>query len=233
LEINVAPGKSADSAQVVLLIDGRDLLAWRGNQGFGPEELLHTGNPLIPTDPPRRVALYLCACGVPGCGTIACVISESAGVVHWSRFRDFVGVNHPLDMSIPDDAGRPVGLPDLAFDAAQYAAEVERATTDRSWETRRLRIVRLLKERLAERPERWQQLGIEFRSLWLWDEENEIFAVNLRRAGDQLLIGVRAPQAVDEDTAVNAMAAEVLGGDERKWSVIYDQRQPSLPADPP
>jgi hypothetical protein len=34
-------------------------------------------------------------------------------------------------MSTPDDDGRPVGLPDLAFNLAQYRAEVERATTDR------------------------------------------------------------------------------------------------------
>jgi hypothetical protein len=62
-------------------------------------------------------------------------------------------------------------------------------------------------------------------------EENDIYAVNLRRDGDQLLIGVPAPQGADEETVVNAMAAEVLPGDERNWYVIYDQRQPDPPVD--
>jgi hypothetical protein len=143
-----------------------------------------------------------------------------------------VGLNHPLDTSISDHDGRPMELPDLAFDAAQYRAEVERAKTDRSWETHRLRLGRLLKERLAARPERWRQLGVEFRSVWLWDEETNVYAVILRRRGDQLLIGVRAPEADDEETVVTTMAGELLAGDERNWFVIYDQRQPSPPTNP-
>jgi|GEM_PF-4996946 len=232
LEIQVLPGRSVDHPRVVLLVDGQDFLAWRGDRGFGPESLLHRGDPLTPTDPPRRVALYLCGCGEAGCGTTACRISESKGIVRWSGFRSFVGLNHPLDASLADEDGRPADLPDLAFDAAEYRAEVERAKADRSWETRRRRRARLLNERLAERPERWDELGVEFRSVWLWDDENEVYAVNLQRQGDQLLIGVRTQLGADDDTVLNAMTAEVLAGDEQTWFVIYDQRRPSPPAHP-
>ncbi len=44
--------------------------------------------------------------------------------------------------------GKPWDLPDLHFDPEQYIAEVTRASRDRSWETRRRRTARLLRERL-------------------------------------------------------------------------------------
>lgn len=233
LEIRVVPGESADHPQAVLLVDGEDVLAGNGHRGFDPERLLHKGDPLVPVSSPRRVVLYHCGCGVAGCSGRACVISESDGVVRWSGFRLFVGLDYPLDDSLADEEGRPDDLPDIAFEAAQYRAEVERAKADRSWETRRRRLARLLTERLAAEPGRWDQLGFEFRSAWLWGDEEEIYAINLRRQGNQLLIGVRAEPGPDEEAVVNAMATRVLSGDERTWFVIYDQRHPSLPADPP
>jgi hypothetical protein len=233
LEIQVVPAESAHRPRVVLLVDGQDVLAEQGHQGFGPESLLHRGDPLTPVSPPRRVVLYHCGCGVAGCSGRACVISESDGIVRWSGFRRFVGLGHPLDDTIADEHGRTDDLPDLAFDAAQYRAEVERAKNDRSWETPRRRLARLLTERLAAETRRWNDLGFEFGSVWLWSDEEEIYAVNLRRHGDQLLIGIRAEPGTDEAAVVSAMAADVLCGDERTWFVIYDQRRPSLPVDPP
>jgi hypothetical protein len=144
-----------------------------------------------------------------------------------------VGLDYPLDDTMADEDGRPDDLPDLAFDSVQYRAEVERAKDDRSWETRRRRLARLLTERLAVEPQRWDELGFEFRSAWLWSDDEEIYAINLRRQGDQLLIGLRAGPGPDEEAVVNAMAANVLAGNEHTWFVIYDQRRPSLPADPP
>ena len=232
LEIRVVPGESPDDPQVVLLIGGRDLLSGDGHRGFGPESLLHRGDPLTPASPPRRVVLYHCGCGVAGCSGRACTISESYGVVRWSGFRRFVGLDHPLDQTLSDEHGRPDHLPDIAFAAAQYRAEVARAKQDRSWETRRRRLARLLTTRLAAETDRWAELGVEFRSAWLWGDDEETYAINLRRQGDQLLIAIRAEQSPDDEAVVNAMATHVLAGDERTWSVIYDQRRPSLPPDP-
>jgi len=227
------PGESVDHPQVVLLVDGRDVLADDGHRGFGPESILHRGDPLVPVSPPRRVVLYHCGCGVAGCSGRACVISESDGVVCWSGFRRFVGLDYPLDATLADEDGRPDDLPGFAFDATQYRAEVKRAKEDRSWETRRRRLARLLTERLAGEPKRWDELGFEFRSAWLWGDDEQVYALNLSRQGDQLLIGLRAEPGADEESIVNAMAAKVLSGDEHTWFVIYDQRRPSLPADPP
>ncbi len=147
---------------------------------------------------PRRVVLYHCGCGVAGCSGRACVISASDGVVRWSRFRRFVGLDHPLDDTIADEHGQPDDLLDLAFDAVQYRGEVERAKADRSWETRRRRLARLLTDRLPADPERWNELGFEFHSAWLWGDDQEIYAINLSRQDDQLLIGVRADPGSDE-----------------------------------
>ncbi len=44
--------------------------------------------------------------------------------------------------------GRPWDLPDLHFSREQYVSEVDRASRDRSWETDRRRVARLLHERL-------------------------------------------------------------------------------------
>jgi hypothetical protein len=232
LEIRVVPGES-DHPVVLLLVDGRDVLAGDGHRGFGPESLLHKGDPLVPVSPPRRVVLYHCGCGVAGCSGRACTISESDGVVHWSAFRRLVGLDYPLDDTLSDEHARPDDVPDLAFDAAQYRAEVQRAKLDRSWETPRRRVARLLTERLAAETQRWAELGFEFRSAWLWGDDEGIYAINLHREGNQLLIGVRTQPEADEEAIVNEMATKVLAGDERTWFVIYDQRHPSLPADPP
>jgi len=138
---------------VSVLVDGRDPFAeiapgWRG---FGPAEILGPGSPLLPKDPGRRVAVYCCSCGEPGCGVIAPVIvpSPDGRRVSWVDFHDYTGVfDGPVINSPDENEGRSWDLPDLHFSRAQYVAEVDRASRDRSWETDRRRVARLLHERL-------------------------------------------------------------------------------------
>jgi len=226
--------ETSDAPVVVLLVDGVEVLEGRGN-GFGPETLLHKGDPLLPAEPPRRVGLYKCGCGDAGCGITGCLISESDGVVRWSGFRAFVGRHGPLDPALEDDVdSQPIDREDLVFDAAKYRAEVARAKADRTWETRRHRLGRLLKGRL-EHQKRWDELRFEFVSVWVWGDDADVFAVALNRKGaerGQLVVGVRAPKGLDDDAMLDAVAAKVLAGDERSWFVIYDQERPSLAARP-
>jgi hypothetical protein len=237
LEIRVVTGRTvagepSDAPVVVLLVDGIEVLEGRGN-GFGPETLLHQGDPLLPVEPPRRVGLYKCGCGDAGCGITGCLISESDGVIRWSGFRDFVGRYGPLDPALEDDVhSRAVDREDLVFDAAEYRAEVARAKADRTWETRPHRLGRLLKGRLMHQ-KRWDQLNLEFVSVWVWGDDADVFAIDLRRIGvelGQLVVGVRAPTNLDDDAMLDAVAAQVLAGDERTWFIIYDQQRPSMPA---
>jgi hypothetical protein len=142
-----------DWPAVRVLVDGRDPFAAvaRGWRGFDPETILGPGSPLLPADLGRRVAVYCCSCGVPGCGVIAPVIvpSPDGRRVSWVDFRDYTGVfTGPIAESTAGDEGRPWDLPDLHFDREQYVAEIERASADQSWETGRRRTARLLYERL-------------------------------------------------------------------------------------
>lgn len=138
---------------VSVLVDGRDPFAavapgWRG---FDPAKLLGRGSPLLPADQGRRVAVYCCSCGEPGCGVIAPVIlpSPDGRRVSWVGFRDYTGVfDDPVTGSLDEDEGRPWDLPDLHFGREQYVSEIDRASGDRSWETERRRVARLLYERL-------------------------------------------------------------------------------------
>lgn len=138
---------------VRVLVDGQDPFGavapgWRG---FDPAEMLGPRSPFLPVDQGRRVAVYCCSCGEPGCGVIAPVIvpSPDGRRVSWVDLRDYVGVFvGPVTESVDGDEGRPWDLPDLHFDREQYVAEIERASRDGSWETGRRRMVRLLYEHL-------------------------------------------------------------------------------------
>lgn len=137
---------------VRVLADGLDPFAaaapgWRG---FDPAEMLGPRSPLLPVDQGRRVAVYCCSCGIPGCGVIAPVIvpSPDGHRVSWVDFRDYVGVFLGPVRSVGGDEGIPWDLPDLHFDREQYVAEIERASRDGSWETDRRRTARLVYERL-------------------------------------------------------------------------------------
>jgi hypothetical protein len=139
---------------VRILVDGRDPFAGAapGWRGFDPAEILGSGLPLLPVDQGRRVAVYCCSCGEPGCGVIAPVIvpSPDGRRVSWFDFRDYTGMFcGPVTEPAIGDEGRPWDLPDLHFDREQYVAEVERAAADGSWETGRRRTARLLHEHLA------------------------------------------------------------------------------------
>jgi hypothetical protein len=138
---------------VQVLADGDDpfIDVAPGWAGFDPAKMLGTPSPLLPVGLGRRVAVYRCSCGEPGCGVIApvVVLSPDGRRVSWVDFRDYVGVFvGPLAESADRHEGRSWPLTDLHFDREQYVAEVERASADRSWETPRRRTARLLFERL-------------------------------------------------------------------------------------
>ncbi|HET9893921.1 MAG TPA: hypothetical protein VFQ44_03205 [Streptosporangiaceae bacterium] len=135
-----------------ILVDGQDPFAAvaPGWHGFDPATILGPRSPLLPADQGRRVAVYCCSCGEPGCGVIAPVIvpSPDGRRISWVDFRDYVGVFVSPGTAVGKAEGTPWDLPDLHFDREQYIAEIERASRDRSWETARRKTARLLHERL-------------------------------------------------------------------------------------
>ena len=135
---------------VAIRVNGVDPFAavapsWRG---FSPEAVLGTGSPLLPSDFGRRVAVYSCSCGIPGCGVIAPVIvpSPDGRRVSWIDFRNYTGVfDEPTSDLVEHHDGSPWDIPDLHFDRELYCTEIARASEDTSWETPQRRTTRLLR----------------------------------------------------------------------------------------
>lgn len=134
-----------DWPNTTILIEGKDVFGLDGKIGFDPDDLFSPSEPLVPTDPPRRVAVYRCSCGEPGCGCVAPVIVRVGEEIHWRDFRDFTGVYAQPDSDPAPEGGTPLPIPTLRFDAVAYEAEVERASRDRSWESNKRVVARLLR----------------------------------------------------------------------------------------
>jgi hypothetical protein len=151
-----------DYPVVTILIDGREMLARhgrRGYKGYSPTQILGAQSPLLPADSPRRVAVYGCCCGITRCGCVAPLISQHGDQVTWTDFRDFTDVyDGPATQATPE-GGVPLPFPDLAFDACQHRAEIERAGTDRSWQTADRQAAELLWQLLDLERDRLARLG--------------------------------------------------------------------------
>lgn len=114
--------------------------------------LLESDAPLLPSNPPRRVALY--SEGVPDSeeSTIAAVIRVAEGHVIWSDLLECLldsGNSESIVLDLHPERSTPIDVPDIIFDQDQYLAEVQRAITDREWESERWRTAQLLDEYLS------------------------------------------------------------------------------------
>ncbi len=188
-----------------LLIDGIDLfsdLAPNGFVGFDPDELLGPDEPLVPAEPARRVAVYRCSCGEPGCGVVAPVISGGDAEVRWTDFQDFTGwFFSPLPEDEPED-GRSLGAPELTFDATQYLNEVRRAASDRSWETPIRRTARLLKVMLEDRSDALAESGLELGGVFPSFRSKTSVSVSFRGVG---VLTLTADAGTPEGSAAEMM----------------------------
>jgi hypothetical protein len=229
LQFDVIDGRP-DWPVVRVLIDGCDPFSavapgWRG---FDPEKMLGKHSPLLPSDHGRRVAVYCCSCGEPGCGVIAPVIvpSPDGRCVSWVDFRDYTGVF--IDPVVEDrkgDEGRPWNLADLHFDRTQYVEEIERAARDGSWETDRRRTARLLYERLKPMN---LVLPPDLVLAWVspaWTDEG--VTLMFERIEDDPEIGVQqrmlrlTSALMDPDTAAEDMAGQLLSIEAAEWAKSF------------
>lgn len=141
-EIRVEHGHEA-GPQVRLLINGKDLLGKHHSTGNHPRDLFETGA-LLPADPPRRVALYGCGCGIFGCSALTALITRTGDQITWSDFYDFHAGEYDgpfhADSTWPDPVHDPeadedllpthLKLPGVTFDAEQYLGVVHDATQE-------------------------------------------------------------------------------------------------------
>jgi hypothetical protein len=214
-----------------ILIDGEDLFSRstpNGFVGFDPDELLSPDQPLLPVEHARRVAVYRCSCGEPGCGVVAPVISGTDTEIRWTDFQDFTGwFDRPLPDDEPED-GRPLATWELTFEANQYTDEVCRAATDRSWETPTRKTARFLKEMLEDESEALADLGLELD--WVFPAHRREASVSLslrdvdhryvERPMGQLVMTLSAGPGNPKDRATE-MLANLLSEAPERWMAAF------------
>jgi hypothetical protein len=128
MSLSFAIDNVADASwpRVVILVEGHDVFGLLGKIGFAPSEVFSSTKPLVPTDPAQRIAVYRCNCGEAGCGCIAPVIKRVGDEVHWTDFRDFTGVYITPETDPQPDGGRPLPIPTLRFNNADYDAAIQK-----------------------------------------------------------------------------------------------------------
>jgi hypothetical protein len=219
-----------DYPVVTILIDGQDSLALArpGYQGFDPDDILGAESPLLPVKPGRRVAVYRCSCGEPGCGVIAPRITHRTdGHIIWTDFRDYTGVFAGPTVADEPGGGDHIRQASLLFDAQQYTAEVARANADRSWESERRCTARLLRQTLAASRHVLLEAGYNLHWVGPMPNDDKICEISLTRrtpTRDQLLLELTAPAGTPAQRA-QAMADLLLGTPTAQWPTMFTSRR--------
>ncbi|MCD0446326.1 hypothetical protein LO763_22180 [Glycomyces sp. A-F 0318] len=140
IRIAVPAPSTGQEPRTHLLADGVPIVTRLFNIGVPgmPGRLLHPERGLRAGTEPHEVWLAEADCAEGCCGVLSARVSsdEATGRVHWE---------------VKATRGRTKSTR-FAFDAGEYAAEVERAAADHSWEWPALRAARLLDQRLRDDP---------------------------------------------------------------------------------
>ncbi|MFD9483729.1 hypothetical protein ACFWBX_06925 [Streptomyces sp. NPDC059991] len=197
------------------LIDGADFIEGQSAYPYEltgavcgePRTWLAPGGPLWVGEEPHLVEMAYMACDCHSALDVA--MWREGGTVVWdwrAATEDFPAFG------------------EYRFDAAQYDAEVERASRDFSWEWPAMTVARLLGERLRSRPEWLSSRSCELDRVWaeLGDPERvRLLFTHYERRADGSMCSAGAFGAfrpvTGEDPAVQAerLAAEFLSGDPR------------------
>ena len=235
LTLEVHPGRGAnyrpDYPAVRILIDGHDTLRQASGRAYGgpdPDQLFGPASPLLPASPARRIAVYGCCCGIWGCGSVAPLITEHDGRIVWHDFRDYTGLyDEPVAKHAPrPHSGNPLPFPAVAFDPAQYRAEVERASADLSWQTPDRQTADELSRQLQEAAQEiLARHGLAVEHAWS-DTEPATFGITLAvpstrpgQGGYHLLL--TAPDGPPPERAAQ-MIRVILDGTPETWPLYPD-----------
>jgi hypothetical protein len=155
------PPQRDANVEVRPLVDGEDILAEVFTEGSGedPAYLLAPDGRLTAGPEPHEVRLAEATCTEGCCGALYVTVRRDGDHVIWGQWRN------------PDEDN--VGLPEFWFDAQEYQAEIERASTDHSWEWPARTVARLLELDLKERTGWLAQWECELGSVsaWLWEPD--------------------------------------------------------------
>jgi hypothetical protein len=182
-----------DDPTLSMLIDGRPVFESvnkSGYQGFDPATMLWDTDALSVTESARRVAMYRCSCGEPGCGVVAPLVSLEGDLVRWSDFRDYTGVFSEPTLDPEQESeylgtnhGHHLPMDDFSFDRVAYESAVKRARLDHSWESPERVTARIVSDALRADQETFAAEGR--RVGWVaypwWKEARSGWMVETRR----------------------------------------------------
>jgi hypothetical protein len=123
-ELRLSGIDHGDRGELLVFVDGTDLLRGFDAEGGDPDDLLPV---LGAADDPTRVELGHCGCGDPTCGSISMVVRADGEQVVWGDWETTLGFDLP---------------PELSFDRVAYGAELARADDERGWESAERRFAR-------------------------------------------------------------------------------------------
>ncbi|MFJ9692415.1 hypothetical protein [Kitasatospora sp. NPDC101183] len=153
LRIQVVAGDPAEQARAEtrILVDGRPVVPAVFGYGPGsPPDHLLTAGALRAREEPHEVQLAEAHCAEGCCGALQVTVRRDGEEVVWENWR------HPR--TLPGNQVPAPELPAYRFDAAEYDAEITRATADRSWTWPARTIARWIRTTLTNAPEilgRW------------------------------------------------------------------------------
>ena len=209
---------------VAIYVDGQSVLhgsSRSGFVGFDPSMILGPASPLLPAEPPRRVAVYRCGCGEAGCGCVAPVISQEGQFVVWSDFRDFTGEYTGPTAGEGPEGGKLVPIPELVFDLEQYRTEIRRASTDHSWETPPLTTARLLAEVLRQADGRFAASGWQLSWVRPDHRRADVFTLSFQdNRQRQMVVELVAPVGPPRQQA-EEMAGQLLAMAPEDWPAVF------------
>ncbi|WP_143261375.1 hypothetical protein [Allokutzneria sp. NRRL B-24872] len=141
LTVITPPDSDWGEAELRVLVDGRDIAAecFDAGPNYDPDYVLGEAGRLAPGDEPRIVRIAEAECIAECCGALSVRMRREGAEIIWDGWE-----NTSDRAEVPDGEFR--------FSAAQYEAELERATRDRSWEWPARTISRLLREALRADP---------------------------------------------------------------------------------
>ncbi|WP_344870437.1 hypothetical protein [Allokutzneria multivorans] len=141
LVVVTPPESDWDAAELRVLVDGRDIAreCFDAGPNYDPDYVLGEAGRLAPGDEPRTVRIAEAECIAECCGALSVRMRREDSEIVWYDWE-----NTSDRAEVPTEEFR--------FSAAQYEAELERASRDRSWEWPARTLSRLLQEALRADP---------------------------------------------------------------------------------
>lgn len=217
IRLTVIPLPEINGFEVIIYVNEEDFIEsnWKGMIGIDPDEILIPETPLAPTEEPHLAVIARCGCGIVECDSMSVRISRVEQAVFWD-FR-----SKKRKESSP-------GV--LRFDLDQYMNELDRAITDKSWESPDRTAARLLRKLVDE------DLLSRYRLSWQWASgrsRKDMFTVSLGLAPEPFQVLLHTTWRDESPDEIAQKIADILKRQPSTWQNVewipQGENQDALP----